>query len=124
MHDHDPDGWFQSFDCHSIPLAENTVAAPRPSDRSRYSSGSPEAASSEVLVSFDCAAEMLPPNTPAAPRPSSRPRETQFNLDPTDTAFAKELTERMLDYVRSRPEGVSAEQLALLVQQLLAKRPA
>ncbi|MBX9627224.1 MAG: hypothetical protein K2X82_25700 [Gemmataceae bacterium] len=56
------------------------------------------------------------------PRPPGRPRPVE-PVDP-DTAFVGELAERVLEYVRGRPAGLSVEQLLALVQQLVARRSA
>ena len=87
------------------------------------------------FVTFEAKFEPAPPGTPATPRPPGRPRlvypdpESPGELvsvpsTEADAAFASELADRVLEYVRSRPSGLSAEQLAALVQQLLALRSA
>jgi hypothetical protein len=85
------------------------------------------------LVSFEAKFEPAPPGTPASPRPPGRPRQLDpvpegvlTSPDPTgaDGAFAQELAERVREYVRGRTGGLSAEEIAALVQQLLAGRPA
>ena len=88
-----------------------------------------------LFVSFELQFEPDPPGTPASPRPPGRPRPTGTDPEPPgelvsmspvdpDAAFAHELAERVLEYVQNRPAGLSAEQLAALVQQLLARRSA
>ena len=114
-------GRFYSFDCESVPLAEGTPAAPRPADRPRESADA--AFTPPAFFSFDCESVPLAEGTPAAPRPANRPREGA-PATTADAEFARELAERVLEYVRSRPSGLSAEQLAALVQQLLARRSA
>ena len=119
MDDQDLGLWFQSFDCESEPLAEGEPATPRPPHRPRDGSA-PVTEFDGIFVSFDCESVPLAPGTPATPRPPGRPRPVE-PVDP-DTAFAGELAERVLEYVRGRPAGLSAEQLAALVQQLVARR--
>ncbi len=87
-----------------------------------------------VFVSFEGKFEPSPPGTPASPRPPHRPRETgnhpaaeQFVSPPelgADAAFARELADHVLAYVRNHPAGATAEQVAAMVQQLLARRSA
>jgi hypothetical protein len=80
-----------------------------------------------ILVTFESDFNAAPPGTPATPRPPGRPRLTDIATDPpteADTAFARELAQRVLEYVKDRPAGLTAEQLAALVQQLLARRSA
>jgi len=86
-----------------------------------------------VFVSFEAVFEPCPPGTPATPRPLGRPREVVnssegilVTLTPTepDTAFAHQIAEELLGYARNRASGLSPEQLAALVQQIIAKRSA
>jgi len=111
-----------SFEGECVPPAPGTPAAPRPPGRPRDASAD-EPFSEPELVTFECTAELMPPGTPAAPRPADRPREAaELTTAEADAAFARKLAERVLEYVRSRPAGLSAEQLAALVQQFLARR--
>jgi hypothetical protein len=78
-----------------------------------------------ILVEFTSETNEVPPGTPAAPRPPGRPRELEPGaVTDADATFAKELAERVLEYVQNRSGGVTAEQLAALVQQYLARRSA
>ncbi|MBA4063838.1 MAG: hypothetical protein C0501_09025 [Isosphaera sp.] len=91
-----------------------TPPAPRP-PRPSFE-GNPDTEMRDgALVDFDDPS--APPGTP--PAPPDRPRAP----DP-DAAFARELADRVSEYVRTRPTGLTAEQLAALVQQFLARRPA
>ena len=110
-------GQFQSFDCESVPLEDGTPAAPRPGNRPREAADAVSVP--PAFISFDCESVPLADGTQAAARPAHRPRES-----PEDAAFARELADRVLEYVQSRPTGLSAAQLAALVQQLLARRSA
>jgi hypothetical protein len=113
-----------SFEAEFVPLAPGTPAAPRSPGRPREGF-TDEPVSEPELVTFECTAELMPPGTPAAPRPADRPREApEPTPDAAAAAFARELAERVLEYVRNRPTGPSAEQLAALVQQFLARRSA
>jgi hypothetical protein len=88
------------------------------------------------FISFEASFEACPPGTLATPRPPGRPRGTEtgigqegilISFEPAepDAAFAQELAGRVREYVRSRSvSGLTAEQLAALVQQLLARRSA
>ena len=96
------------------------------------------------LITFTAKFEPDPPGTPATPRPPGRPRPTEAELagagepvlhsfdceseplpaDAGDAEFARALAERVLERVRTRPAGLSAEQLAALIQQFLARRSA
>ena len=114
---------FQSFDCKSIPLAENTPATPRPPHRPRMDAPVPTE-SDGILITFEETFVPAPPGTLASPRPPGRPREIPTPTDPKDEAFAGELADRVQEYVRQRPSGLSAEQLAALIQQILARRSA
>jgi hypothetical protein len=125
MAEHDGDLWFQSFNYESIPLAENTPAEPRPAHRPRDGASAPTICDG-IFQSFDCVTEQLPPGTLASPRPPDRPRITDATPVPTDAddAFAREVASRVLEYVNSRSGGLSAEQLATLVQQFISRRSA
>jgi hypothetical protein len=116
-------GRFFSFDCESVPLEPGTMADPRPADRPREA---PDAVfTPPAFYSFDCESVPLEPGTMADPRPAGRPREApDVPAAESDEAFARELVDRVLAYVQSRPSGLSAEQLAALVQQLLTRRSA
>lgn len=123
MNDGSGDLWFQAFDCESVPLAEDTPAEPRPPHRPR--DGSPVVTEADgILFSFEDVGVPLPPDTPATPRPPGRPREPGVPASPADAAFARELADRVLEYSRSHPAGLTPEQLAALVQHLLARRSA
>ena len=111
------DAQFFSFESQFVPCPPGTPAIPRPPGRPREpvpGGEIPEA----VLVSFECEAEILPPGTPAAPRPPDRPRNGSAE------ALARELADHVLAYVRNHPAGATAEQVAAMVQQLLARRSA
>lgn len=119
------DLWFQSFECESIPLSENTLASPRPPHRPRPRDDTlfptiPD----QVLVSFDCPGEPIPPGARATPRPPGRPRNPEALPTEADDAFAREVADRVLEYVNTNSGGLTAEQIAQLVQQLLSRRSA
>jgi hypothetical protein len=124
MSDHN-EPQLHSFEGKWIPAPPGTLAPPRPTDRPREMPAGEPACEPE-LVTFECVAEVPPPGTPAPPRPASRPRELDSAPVPSkaDADFARELAERVLEYVRNCPAGLSAEQLAALVQQILARRSA
>lgn len=112
---------FVSFEAAFEPCPPGTPAPPRPPGRPRESADGPFRGAQ--FVSFEAAMEPVPPGTPATPRPPGRPREAEPFPDP-DAAFAGELADRVLEYARGRPAGLTAEQLAALIQQLVARRSA
>lgn len=112
----EPDSVFVSYNLKFEPDPPGTPASPRPPDTRTLSQ--PETFSDGVLVSFEDKFKPDPPGTPASPRPPAPPREA------SDAVFAQELADRVREYVRAHPTGPSAEQLAALVQQLLARRSA
>jgi hypothetical protein len=115
---------FYSFECEAVPLPPGTPAAPRPADRPREAF-TDEPFHEPGVYTFECSAEPMPSGTPAAPRPAHRPRESLEGTPvDADAAFARELADRVLEYVQNRPTSLSAAQLAALVQQLLARRSA
>jgi hypothetical protein len=79
-----------------------------------------------ILYEFTSSTNEAPPGTPAEPRPPGRPRPIGLAQSPSDVdaAFARELADRVLEYVRNQPTGLSATQLAALVQDLLTRRSA
>jgi hypothetical protein len=85
------------------------------------------------LISFEATFEPCPPGTLATPRPPGRPRDLEsgvgregifvsFEATDVDTAFARELADRVLEYVRNQPTALTATQLAALVQDLITRR--
>lgn len=125
MHNLDGEPILVSFECEMEIPPPGTPAGPRPMDRPRALTQSSSSANPEFR-SFDCVPEELAVGTPAAPRPIDRPRAGIEPLVPTasEDVFAQELAHLVLEYVKSRPEGLTAEQLAAVVQQLLSRRSA
>ncbi len=83
------------------------------------------------LISFVAPFVADPPGTPASPRPSSRPRGNAQQAFPDqlvtmpsqdEEAFAQQLAERLWEYVQTHQSGLSAEELASLVQRLVVNR--
>lgn len=72
MNESYPEGELVSFDCPSIPIPPGTPAAPRPSDRERWTGHEPF--DEAVMVSFEADMEPVPPGTMAPPRPPGRER--------------------------------------------------
>jgi len=118
-----------SLECEMIPLAPGTPASPRPPGRQRETELSDLDFESR-FHSFDCVTQEIPPGTLASPRPPGRPRNPDYsytqieNLNNADNAFAQEVADRVLEYAKNRQAGLSAEQLAALVQQLISRRSA
>jgi hypothetical protein len=114
-----------SFESEWIPVPPGTPAPPRPADRPREVPTG-EFASEPELVTFECVPEIPTPGMLAPPRPADRPRELDSATVPTDADadFAREMASRVLEFVRSRSAGMSAEQLAVLIQQFIARRSA
>jgi hypothetical protein len=74
------------------------------------------------LVEFESSVNEAPPGTPARPRPPGRPRDAAGPPSESDVAFAREVADRVLEYLRTHHSSLNAEQLTLLVQRILANR--